>query len=60
MKYAESYGARGHRVEQSEQLLPLMRTCLDARGVHVIDVPLDYSVNDRILNREIKEKSKQI
>jgi acetolactate synthase-1/2/3 large subunit len=60
VKYAESYGARGHRIEQTEELLPLMRKCLDARGVHLIDVPLDYSVNDRILNREIKEKSKQL
>ncbi|HWN68099.1 MAG TPA: acetolactate synthase large subunit [Haliangium sp.] len=60
VKYAESYGARGHRVEQTEDLLPLMRKCLDAKGVHLIDVPLDYSVNDRILNREIKEKSKQL
>jgi acetolactate synthase-1/2/3 large subunit len=60
VKYAESYGARGHRIEQTEELLPLMRKCLDSKGVHVIDVPLDYSVNDRILNREIKEKCKQI
>jgi acetolactate synthase-1/2/3 large subunit len=60
VKYAESYGARGHRIEQTEDLLPLMRKCLDTKGVHLIDVPLDYSVNDRILNREIKEKSKQL
>jgi acetolactate synthase-1/2/3 large subunit len=33
---------------------------LRAPGVHVIDVPIDYSENDRILNREIKEKSKLI
>jgi acetolactate synthase-1/2/3 large subunit len=60
VKYAESYGARGHRIEQTEDLLPVMRKSLDTPGVHLIDVPMDYSVNDRILSREIKEKSKQI
>jgi len=37
-----------------------MAHCLRAPGVHLIDVPVDYSDNDRILNREIKEKSKLI
>ncbi|GAB4558397.1 MAG: acetolactate synthase large subunit [Haliangiales bacterium] len=58
--YAESYGARGHRVEKTEDLLPLLQKCLNTPGVDLIDVPVDYSVNDRILNREIKEKSHQL
>ena len=60
VKYAESYGARGHRIEKSEELLPTMEKCFDEPGVHVIDVPVDYSDNDRILNREIQEKSKLV
>jgi acetolactate synthase I/II/III large subunit len=60
VKYAESYGAQGHRVTRSDELCPLMVHCSRAPGVHVIDVPIDYSDNDRILNREIKEKSKLI
>jgi acetolactate synthase I/II/III large subunit len=60
VKYAESYGAEGHRVTRSDELRPLMAHCLRAPGVHVIGVPIDYSENDRILNREIKEKSKLI
>jgi len=60
VKYAESYGAIGHRIERSEELLPLLKTCLDSDGVHLIDIPIDYSDNDRILNREIKEKSKLV
>ncbi|MEE9270559.1 MAG: acetolactate synthase large subunit [Candidatus Krumholzibacteria bacterium] len=60
VKYAESYGARGHRIEKSEDLLPTMEKCFDEPGVHVIDVPVDYSDNDRILNREIQEKSKLV
>ena len=60
VKYAESYGAEGHRIESAEQLLPRLEKCHHTPGVHVIDTPVDYSDNDRILNREIKEKSKLV
>ena len=58
--YAQSYGAQGHKVEKSEQLLPLMESCHNTPGVHVIEVPMDYSDNDRILNREIHTRSAAI
>jgi acetolactate synthase I/II/III large subunit len=57
VKYAESYGASGHRVTSAEMLPGLLRHCLDTPGVHLIDCPVDYSDNDRILNKEIKELS---
>ena len=60
VQYAESYGAHGHRVESAEQLLPLMQKCHEEPGVHVIDVPVDYSDNNRILNYEIRELSGRI
>ena len=58
--YANSYGAKGHRVDRTEALLPLVKECNHVNGVHVIDVPMDYSNNDRILNREIKALSQAI
>jgi acetolactate synthase-1/2/3 large subunit len=57
VKYAESYGAHGHRVQSAEQLIPLLKECHEAEGVHVIDLPVDYSDNDRILNHDIQERS---
>ena len=57
VKYAESYGAHGHRVEAADELAPLLERCHAAAGVHVIDVAVDYSENDRILNEEIRELS---
>jgi acetolactate synthase-1/2/3 large subunit len=60
VKYAESYGARGHRVESAEGVPALLRQCLDTPGVHLIDCPVDYSENDRILNKEIKELSARL
>ena len=57
VKYAESYGAKGHRPESAEEVLPLLEKCQKDHAVHVIDLRVDYSDNDRILNREIKERS---
>jgi acetolactate synthase-1/2/3 large subunit len=60
VKYAESYGASGHRVESGAHLSELLAHCLDTPGVHLIDCPVDYSDNDRILNRDIKELSARL
>ena len=60
VKYAESYGATGHRVTSAEMLPRLLEACLNAKGVQLIDCPIDYSDNDRILNKDIKELSAAI
>jgi acetolactate synthase-1/2/3 large subunit len=60
VKYAESYGAFGHRVESAAQLPDLLRHTLATPGVHLIDCPIDYADNDRILNRDIKELSSRL
>ncbi|MCA8926783.1 MAG: acetolactate synthase large subunit [Alphaproteobacteria bacterium] len=57
VKYAESYGAHGHRVESSAGLAEVLDRCLNSKGVHLIDCPVDYSENDEILNKRIKELS---
>jgi acetolactate synthase I/II/III large subunit len=60
VKYAESYGAVGHRVTSTDGLLPTLQKCHSAEGVHVVEVPVDYSDNDRILNHEIRELSARL
>ncbi|MBS0502548.1 MAG: acetolactate synthase large subunit [Proteobacteria bacterium] len=60
VKYAESYGAKGHRVTSAEMLPGLLKECLDTPGVHLIDCPVDYSENDKILNNDIKQISKAL
>ena len=57
VKYAEAYGATGHRVTSAASLPELLTRALDAPGVQLIEVPMDYSENDRILNQEIKQLS---
>jgi len=60
VKYAESYGAAGHRVESAAHLGELLAHCRDTPGVHLIDCPVDYSENDQILNKDIKTLSKAL
>ena len=47
-------------MQRSEEFAPLLEECHSTHGVHVIELPVDYSDNDRILNHEIKERSSQI
>ena len=54
--YAESFGAIGHRPESCEDFNKILDTCLNTEGVHVIDLPVDYSLNHSILNVLIKNK----
>jgi thiamine pyrophosphate-dependent acetolactate synthase large subunit-like protein len=60
VQYAHSYGAQGHRVASADALLPLLEQCLRSPGVHLVEAPMDYRDNDRILNREIKQKSRAL
>ncbi|MCC6208166.1 MAG: acetolactate synthase large subunit [Gammaproteobacteria bacterium] len=45
VKYAESFGARGYRVEKAEDLLPILQQALADNTVSIIDCPVDYSEN---------------
>jgi acetolactate synthase-1/2/3 large subunit len=60
MKYAETYGAIGQRVETAGQFSGAVEKAFETGGVHLIEVPIDYSENDRILNHEIKELSEKL
>jgi len=60
VKFAESFGAQGHRIESSDHLRETLAHCRDTPGVHLIDCPVDYAENDQILNIDIKELSKQL
>lgn len=57
VKYAESYGAHGYRIDRTADLADILQSCLNAKGVHLIDCPVDYSENDQILNHDIKRLS---
>ena len=56
VKYAESYGATGHRIAATEDLLPTFEKAFKAGGVHLVDLPVDYSENQKVLIDELAAK----
>ncbi|WP_282078635.1 acetolactate synthase large subunit [Epibacterium ulvae] len=57
VQYANSYGATGHRIERTEDLVPTFEAGFAAGGVHLIDLPVDYSENQRVLIDELAAKA---
>lgn len=55
--YANSYGATGHRVEATQDLVPVFIRAFEAGGVHLIDLPVDYSENQKVLIDELSAKA---
>jgi acetolactate synthase-1/2/3 large subunit len=60
VKYAEAYGAHGYRITSSAHFTETLDKCLNTKGVHLIDCPVDYSLNHSILNVGIKQKAKEL
>ncbi len=57
IKFAESFGATGYRPETHDEFEKHLQTALNSKGVHLIDLPIDYSLNHSILNVLIKDSS---
>ncbi|AEI66295.1 acetolactate synthase large subunit [Corallococcus macrosporus] len=55
VRYAEAYGAHGHRPTSATEFGATLARCLASSGVHVIDVPIDYSDNARALGAGAEE-----
>jgi acetolactate synthase I/II/III large subunit len=51
VKYAESFGAKGYRINRTEELLPTLKYALEDDGVSVITCPVDYSQNIELTNK---------
>ena len=60
VKYADAYGAKGYRIDDSKQLKNTLEKCLNTPGVHLVDCPVDYSENDKILNKDLKRISSKL
>jgi acetolactate synthase I/II/III large subunit len=56
VKYAESYGAKGSRVESVDELIPTLERAFKSGGVHLVATPIDYSENTRVLVDELRAK----
>jgi len=57
VQYAKSYGASGHRVGTTDDFVPILERCFRDGGVHVVEAPIDYSENKRVLIDELAERA---
>jgi len=57
VRYAESYCAKGYRAESVSHLKELLTHALDTPDVHVIEVAVDYSENERVLTKGLQSKT---
>ncbi|MEQ8923101.1 MAG: acetolactate synthase large subunit, partial [Roseovarius sp.] len=60
VRYAEAYGAKGSRVGAIEELAPTLEAAFTGGGVHLIDVPIDYSENTRVLVDELRNRTPDV
>lgn len=51
VKYAESFGAKGYRVNSSAELMGVLQQALNDNTVSVIDCPVDYSENFKLTEK---------
>jgi len=51
VKYAESFGAKGYRVEKAEDMAPILKQAFTDNTVVIIDVAVDYSVNMQLTEK---------
>ena len=49
--YAESFGAKGYRVESADELLPTLKQAIADDTVVLIDCPVDYSENMKLTEK---------
>jgi acetolactate synthase-1/2/3 large subunit len=58
--YAEAYGAKGSRVTSASALAPTLEAAFAGGGVHLVDVPIDYSENTRVLVEGLRNRKPDI
>jgi acetolactate synthase-1/2/3 large subunit len=57
IQYAESYGAKGYRITANGTFASQLNHCLNTPGVHLIEVPVDYSENEKVFLKELQNKT---
>jgi acetolactate synthase I/II/III large subunit len=58
--YARAFGAHGHRIAATKELCGALEHCFATGGVHLVEVPVDYSDNKRVLIDELSARLCQL
>jgi len=51
VRLAESFGAKGEKIERAEDFAPLLKKALEDGGIWIFDVEVDYSENLKLTSR---------
>ena len=51
MKFADSFGAKGYRVQAADELVPTLKQAIADDTVVIIDCPVDYSENMKLTEK---------
>jgi acetolactate synthase I/II/III large subunit len=51
VKFAESFGAKGYKVEKTEDLIPTLKQAIADNTVVIVDCPVDYNENMKLTEK---------
>src|SRR5215212_6692024 len=60
VRYAQAYGAKASRVTATRELVHALEAAFAGGGVHLVEVPIDYSENLRVLVDELQQLANEI
>lgn len=49
--YAKSFGAKGYKIQATDELLPILKSALAEDTVSIIACPVDYSENMKLIEK---------
>lgn len=57
---AKSFGATGYRITKANDLKSTLQTALQSEGIHIIECPIDYSENNIVFGKSLKERTEKL
>lgn len=60
VKLAESFGAKGYKPGSPNEFESVLKQCLDTKGINIIDLPIDYSENNKYFGEELIRQIKDL
>ncbi len=57
IQYVTSYGGKGYRITEEGMFSKVLSTCLNMPGIHLIEIPIDYSENKKVFLQELQNKT---
>ena len=51
VRYAESFGAKGYRIEAADELASALKEAIESDAISVIDCPVDFTENLKLTER---------